>query len=166
MSQQMIVPPGKATRLYNPNRDLAYLYTGLVRTVADSLEDNTWAISLELLKSYDVTMDELGEACKAYIDYISMAASGEGSPDCVDALEKAGWFKLRPVVQHAFCAVIGRIITGMMYAGVRDINYEGFEGLATPESLRIIGERVSRHMERPAWKRWCVRTWRSLQLWR
>lgn len=166
MSQQMIIPPGKATRLYNPSRDLAYLYVPLLRTVADSLEDNTWAPALEVLKQHEVTMDELGEACKKYIEFFQLAASGEGSPDCVDALEKCGWFELRPVVHLAFCAVVGRLITGMTYSGIRDLNFEGFEGLASPEMLTSVGERVARHMARPAWQRWVIRFAKSCMFWR
>lgn len=124
-------------RLYNVNRDIAHNFKEVATYVANRLEDELWPELADLLRSRGVTEDDLGNACESFVLFVGTGAS-DPDVDMPEALQKAGWHKLKPEAQIAVMAVLGTVILGMQFAGVREATLGG-DGPAM--SIReIVGE--------------------------
>ena len=91
-------------RLYNPSRDVAHNFQQVMEMVAGRLEDYSWTELSEVLKREQTTMDDLGEACGAYCDYLATSAKMPHW-SMYDSLEHCGFFKTKPAAQVAVLAM-------------------------------------------------------------
>jgi hypothetical protein len=154
------------TPLYNPNRDVAHNFNFVARTVAASLEDGTWPELAELLKSHNITMEQLGEACAAYCRYLSMAVTEPLLP-VHRALEHSGFLACPPMAQVALMATIGQVFTGIQHVGVREATISGDGPVMNMGELVAEGQRVLKFLRRPKWQRSLLMVVRYLvRLWK
>jgi hypothetical protein len=116
--------------MYAPSRDFAHNYPKMVQMVINcfnqdywpelfavytrwALAENLWcdgrAFS-ELEKAKDIYCRFLNECCK--------------DPDecCDDVLERVGWAEVPPAVQATWLAMLGQVVTGQLFAGIRDLH--------------------------------------------
>lgn len=127
-------------RLYSPNRDVAHNFKDVMELVASRLEDGKWPELAELLQREGVTMDDLGEACASYCQYIA-SANTEPTKSMVDSLKDSGFFKTKPAAQVAVLAMIGVCYAGIQYAGVREATVNGEGPLkSVPELMQYAVE--------------------------
>jgi hypothetical protein len=127
-------------RLYNPSRDVAHNFQQVMEMVAGRLEDYSWTELAEVLKREGITMDDLGEACGAYCDYLATSAKMPHW-SMYDSLEHCGFFKTKPAAQVAVLAMIGTCYAGIQYAGIREATVGGEGPLATIEELMVHAQR-------------------------
>ncbi len=139
-------------RLYNVNRDVAHCFGDIVREVAGRLEDNRWPVVGELLARYQISEDQLGEACAAFCKFV--ASSVEVPKERMnEALARCGWFHVPEAAQLAYMAYLGTVVTGYFYAGVREATLQGTGPALTYQDLRAVGARSSAILTLPRWRR-------------
>ena len=111
---------GSTDPMYAPARDVAYLFTGVIKTVNMLLEDKEDPVLTPLLKAHGITLDDLGEAAGAYCRFMN---SAHQDPDATVevALEKAGWFQVKPLARLAYMYYVGTCMTATFFRGVREV---------------------------------------------
>lgn len=140
-------------RLYSVNRDVAHNFGDVMQIVADRLEGEAWPELAELLKRHNVTQDELGEACKALCLFVCQATDVP-KENMLDCLTRHGWFKIQPEAQIAITAVLGTVILGYYFAGVREATLGGEGPVLRYQDLAQRGAECARNMTMPKWRRW------------
>ena len=151
----------KDPRLYNVNRDLAHNFEFIVKLVAGRLEDDLWPELAELLKDRGVSQSELGEACVAYCRFIATEVK-DPKEGVQEAMERSGWFQVRPEAQIAFMALLGTVVSGIQFHGVREATLGGEGPAQTLPELLEVGKETSLLLSQPRWKRKIRRYWRRL----
>lgn len=139
-------------RLYNVNRDVAHNFGDVVREVAARLEDGRWPVVGQLLARYQISEDQLGEACKAFCTFVASAVDVP-KERMNEALARSGWFHVPEAAQVAYMAYLGTVMTGYFYAGVREATLQGVGPAQTYQDLRAVGARSSKILTAPRWRR-------------
>ena len=139
-------------RLYNPSRDCAHNFQAVVELVAARLEDGAWPELDSHLKENDVSMDDLGEACAAFCNFVASAAE---NPDekMEEAMRRVGWFDCKPLAQAAFLAVLGTVYAGIYFTGVREATFGGVGPASTVHEVAKAGAKFLAITRVPRWKR-------------
>jgi hypothetical protein len=145
-------------RLYNPSRDVAHNFKEVMDLVAGRLEDQAWPELDSLLKREGVTMDDLGEACGAYCNYLASAAN-DPELSMHRSLEKHGFFACKPAAQIAVLALIGSCYAGIQFSGIREATING-EG-----PLQSVGDLIkhAEHFRRYAGMSRLRRKWENIK---
>lgn len=146
-------------RLYNPSRDVAHNFQQVMELVAGRLEDQSWPELEGILRREKVNMDDLGEACGAYCQYLASAAS-EPTLSMFDSLSKSGFFQCKPGAQVAVLAMIGTCYAGMHYAGIREATIANEGPMQTIGDLLKHAELFRKYVGMSRWKRWFVK-WKA-----
>lgn len=143
-------------RLYNVNRDVAHNFGDVMREVAGRLEDERWPVLVDVCKTHGVTQDDLGRACEAYCLFVAAATEDkrEGMTAC---LTRSGWYAVPEVAQVALMAIMGTVISGYYWVGVREATIGGQGPCASCQDLREAGRRCSQLMLVPWWRRKVLR---------
>lgn len=149
------------SRLYNPARDVAHNFQDVVQSMAERLEDGVWSELDSLLKKEGISLDELGEACGRYAEYVAMAANKDTATKSVEeALEHSGFLNTDPVAQIAVMAMLGQIYTGIQHVGIREVTLGGDGPAADTKDLLKAADRIRQYMSKPRWLRNLRRRWR------
>jgi hypothetical protein len=139
-------------RLYNVNRDLAHCFVRVAELVAGRLEDGLWPELNEIVKREGLTQDDLGEACGAFCTFVATSVE-DPSADMHTALERSGWFNVKPGAQVAAMACLGTVILGMHFSGVREATLGGEGPAMDLRQLAAFGERSSKLISMSRWQR-------------
>ncbi len=150
------------TTYYNTNRDIAHNFKGVVTTVAARLEDGTWPELSALLDREGITQDQLGDACQAFIKFM-LTSVDVPEDDMLACLTKADWFKVSPTAQVAYLAVMGQVLAGYYFAGVREATLGGEGPVLTYKDLDVRGKECAEIMSMPAWRRGLSRRWKKFR---
>lgn len=151
-------------RFYDPNRDLAHCYDQVLMEVAKRLEAGTWSPLSEYLEQHGIDQDQLGEACRAYCDFI--VHTTDDQRETLEAvLKRVGWFEIPEPAQVAYVAYIGLVITGMFFKGRRDATLLDEQRISSPVHLRHYGRRSAKIMTMPRWRRWIYYLLRAPARW-
>jgi len=147
---QMRTSPGDP-RLYNPNRDVAHHFPSIGRMLVDRLAERRWPELIRpFLQFHGVTEAQLGEGAAALARFFNYCVDVDVD-DMRQALNKAGWFALSAPVQFTLCTVLGQLMLGVYFAGIRDATRLG-DGptadvrallAAADEAHRILSERAT-----------------------
>jgi len=137
---------------YAPARDLVYLFPDICRNVAVRLEEERFKPLHAWLREQGVSLDDLGEVCRVYIEFVSTVHLCPGE-SVDDALTRVGWFELKPEARIAYIFYIGAQVTGVFYQGLRDVVLEGEDTLEDVKRLSGLADRVQLSLTRPKWKR-------------
>lgn len=133
-------------RLYNPSRDVAHNFQDVMNLVAGRLEDHKWPELQEVLKREDVTMDQLGEACGAYCQYLAWAADTDKQDwSMTKAIQESGFFDCEDAAQVAVLAMIGTCYAGIQFGGIRECTVDGEGPLQTVGELMKYAEEFRRY---------------------
>ena len=134
------------------NRDLAHCFGDVAREVAGRLEDERWPVLTKYLKDNEITMDQLGEACKAFCEFVAGTAD-DPNEDMGEALTRVGWYKVPDEAQVALLSIVGTVMMGYFFRGARDVT-TGFDGpCSSLGDLRRAGARTHELLTAPRWKR-------------
>lgn len=145
-------------RLYSTDRDLAHNFGDVMRETAARLEDGRWEPVKKYLEAAGVSPDDVGEACAALCLFVGNAAACPGDT-MATAMARAGWFgdKVKPEARVAVMAVLGTVVTGYYFAGVRHATLDGRGPTDLMADLRAAGGRSCRLLFLPAWRAWPIR---------
>lgn len=143
-------------RLYNPSRDVAHNFQQVMELVANRLEDQSWPELEGLLQREKVSMDDLGEACGAYCNYLANAVNSP-TTTMLDSLTQSQFFKCKPGAQVAVLAMIGTCYAGIQYAGVREATVSSEGPMQTVGDLMKHAERFRAYAGMSKWKRWFLK---------
>jgi len=143
-------------RLYNPNRDIAHCFGDVMREVADRLEDERWEELSAILKREGVCMDDLGDACAALCVFVASSADNP-KENMFDSMDRCNWFKASPGAQVAVMAILGTVVSGYFFHGVRESTLGGDGPTSTLQDLRERGEKCSHLMQMSRTRRWVTR---------
>lgn len=140
------------SRLYNPSRDIAHNFKEVIELVAARLEDKKWPELASLLSREDVSLDDLGEACACYCNYIASSVDKPNLP-MQACMQESGFFECKPAAQVAVMAMLGTCYSGIQHAGIRDatVNKEG--PMASVSDLIEAADNLRRFMGKPVWLR-------------
>lgn len=140
-------------RLYNVGRDCAHNFGDVCREAARRLEDQKWPFLRRYCETFEVTPDELGAACEAFLKFAATATDvfEERNPD--QALARVGWFAVRDEAQFAFLAIMSTVHLGYYYVGVREATMGGAGPTLGYGDLVEAGRRTSRIITAPWWRR-------------
>ena len=145
-------------RLYNVNRDVAHNFKQVANMVAGRLEDRLWPALAGVLDREHITDDDLGIACQAFCLFVATSAENPDE-DMSQAMWRSGWFDVKPVAQVAVMAILGTVLLGYHFAGVREATLAGQGPAMELKDLAARGEECARLLSLPRWKR-------SLYLWK
>ena len=139
-------------RLYNPNRDVAHNFSEVLHLVASRLEDETWVELKEVLARENVSMDDLGDACGCFCNYV---ASGKNHPNrsMFESLKSEKFFDCKPAAQIAVLASIGVCYAGIMHAGIREATIASEGPLMSVTDFLRYAERFKKYAGMPRWRR-------------
>lgn len=140
-------------RLYSVNRDLAHNYTHICQETARRLEAGSWPIVTRMCADYKITEDELGEACRAYLEFIGTSVSVKEDREPQQGLTRVGWFALRDEVQVIFMAMLSTVVMGYAYVGIREATLGGKGPIQDGPDLLAEGRRVADALSLPRWQR-------------
>ena len=126
---------------YAPARDIVYLLPDIMTNVADRLEEGHFKELHALLKRRKITMDDLGEACKAYITFMN---TGHEDPHkrIDDVLKDAGWYKVKPEARIAYMYYVGAMMSGTFFRGIRDVTPERGDTIPQVKDLRAAANQL------------------------
>ena len=150
-------------RLYNPSRDIAHNFKSVMELVADRMEDGTWPELNKHLKDNEITMDDLGEACGAYCKYVGLSVESKETT-MKSALTDAGWFECKPLAQMAVLSLMGTVIAGIHFKGVREATFDDGGPAHTVPELIATGDKCITLMRTPRWKRRLSAFWDNFRI--
>lgn len=140
-------------RLYNPARDVAHCFGDIARETARRLEEARWPWLRGYLTHYNVTDDQLGEASRAFLEFVATATDSRDEKAMCDAMIRVGWFDVPEPAQFAWLALLGTVVNGYFWIGVHEATIGGTGPCSTFGDLALVGRRTSRLMAMPRWKR-------------
>jgi hypothetical protein len=156
-------------RLYNVNRDVAHCFGTVMREVAARLEDDKWQVLVDYLRREKVTMDQLGAACQAAIVFVQ-SSTDHKKEKMGEALARSGWHAVPEPAQVALCAIMGTVLLGIFWVGVREATLGGVGPVQSLGDLQEAGARAARLVSRRPWARrwdnfriWLSGVWRALR---
>lgn len=131
-------------RLYNPARDVAHNFAGVVELIINNYDDAGWAALREFTTQQGVTDEDIAATLDAFVTAIMYAKDKLKRKLSIHAaLTETGFFKQKLLAQVTIMALLGQIYTGMHYAGIREATignegpiYELDSLLAAASSLR------------------------------
>lgn len=114
---------------YSPERDFSYNYPRMVSCVIRSFNVEYWPALLEVLaKDYPGGKDALWqEVCKAkdaYCEFLNSCCQ-DPAEKVGDVLDRAGFTALPEEAKIAWSAMLGEVVTGQIFQGVRDVTAQG-----------------------------------------
>jgi hypothetical protein len=139
-------------RLYNPNRDVAHNFRQVIERVAGRLEDKLWPDLTAILKREKVSMNDLGDACAALCKFI-VPDSDEMKLSMQECLDRSGWFRTPGGAQVAVMAILGTVLLGYHFAGVREATIQGEGPVLSLQGLAERGEEAARYVALSPWRR-------------
>jgi hypothetical protein len=148
-------------RLYSVNRDIAHNFDEVVRIVAHRLENECWPAIDQYLKKQGLTDDDLGLACKQFIEFVASAA--QDPDETIDqAMSRTGYLEMDDRLQVALMAHFGAVMAGMYFHGVREATIRDSQGRElgpTYDKERLVqaGHRARTLMCKPRWARKLIR---------
>ncbi len=160
-----MAPKDGSGPMYSPHRDVAYIYRSIIGHAFTGLEQANWEEWYgSYLKHHKTTEADLGEGAKCLADAINYFTGEEKALNTVEALTKAGFYKLPYPVQITIFARLGMVLTGTMFSGIRDVTQMGEEPPAEVGKREIVAEgiKVAARLRKTPLKRFLYGTWRTL----
>lgn len=134
-------------RLYNVSRDVAHAFGDMMRVVASRLESlDRWPVLKAFIEENDITEDQLGEACAAFIRFTG-GACDDPKEEMGDVLRRSGWYDRDKVPEEAHIAImamLGTVISGYFFTGAREVTMENQGPCSTMQDLRDAGWKSSK----------------------
>ena len=141
MVLQMVVNRTNASKLYNPNRDVAHCFPSLVGEVAKRLEVGAWKPLNEYLKSQGVTIQQVVYAAAAFEAFVACAVD-DPKESMGDVMKRCGWFDAHPAAQVAVMAYYGTVMAGVFFQGAREATVDGQGPCLGLDDMRNAGRRA------------------------
>lgn len=114
---------------YCPGRDFINIYPAMLRCIVQHFNQNRWpelvGMVAELNKqTIDGAEAELVKANDCFFRFIGICCeNSEEKYD--DVMRRAGWEELSPAARFGYLALLGCVVAGQLFAGLRDVSLEG-----------------------------------------
>jgi hypothetical protein len=128
-------------RLYHADRDVAHNFKSVMSHVHRRLQGRRWPELEDILVELEVPDEEISRAFDCLCQFIA-GAYDQGSVDFKTLLDSTGWFKCHPAAQVAVMSVLGTVILGYHFTGVREVTLCG-QGPAA--DLKNLPEEIGRN---------------------
>jgi hypothetical protein len=132
---------GPGGLMYAPARDFAYNYPQMVACVRNAFNKETWPELLRLLTRYDEAMTGVGheltydgyedrvwaslhEANVKFCAFLNICCQ-DSNEDFYAVLERSGWPDVPETGKVGWLAMLGLVMMGQLFQGLRDITKEG-----------------------------------------
>jgi hypothetical protein len=145
-------------RWYSPNRDLANNWKFLAGAALDQLSIANWKPWFkEYFEHAKVTEEDIGAAALAYARFFQHTCD-PAVATAREAMEKAGWFDLKPGAQVAMFMKMGQVTTMAMFTAIRDTHPDAQGPLADTKTLYDSALRAHFELTQSrTWVRWVRR---------
>lgn len=111
---------------YSPQRDLANIYTPMLREVFAGLDEPNWSPPLrEILNDYKITEAQLSETVTVFVEAHRLFIRDRTIDSPITAFERAGVMQLPAIVRLALFSRIGEVLTGGFFIALRDVTAQG-----------------------------------------
>lgn len=112
-------------KFYAPSRDFAHNYPHMIDTIVKCFNEDYWpelfALYTEMYgQTSAAAFDELEKAKDIYCKFINESYK-DPNECCDDVLRRVGWLDVPVETQTTWLAMLGQIMTGQLFAGVRDL---------------------------------------------
>ena len=123
MSVQII---GQNGQVYDPNRDMAYLFPRVVLDLQDKVMGTPprWREFWEVAHRLQVTREQVEQGLEVVMRF-SAAAVDDPKKSMVGLLIEKGWFELPMPVRILIPATIGLSCMGLFFSGARMATFDG-----------------------------------------
>lgn len=120
-------PRGEAGAMpYSPQRDLANIYTPMLKEVFAGLDEPNWSPAIkEILSRYKITEAQLGEAVTVFVEAHRAFIRDRTVDSPATAFESAGIMRLPPAVRLVLFSRIGEVLMGGFFVALRDVTVQG-----------------------------------------
>lgn len=114
--------------MYSPERDFAYNYPRMVSCVIRAFNSELWPELLSTLATPEYSAEALwDDVCRAkdrYCQFLETCCQ-DPTEKVGDVLKRSGFTDLPQPAQIAWCAMLGQVMTGQMFQGIRDVTVQG-----------------------------------------
>lgn len=111
---------------YAPQRDLANIYTPMLKEVFAGLDQVNWADYFAgWLEATHVTEEDLGKGVACFVEAHRLFIRDRAVKTPHDAFEKAGFWELPNPVRILIFERIGEVVMGGFFIALRDVTYSG-----------------------------------------
>jgi hypothetical protein len=112
--------------IYAPQRDIANLYTPMLREVFQGLDENNWPPVLRaMFEAHGIDNDKLSAAVKVIVDAHRLFIRDRSISSPADAFAKAGIDTIDPIVKMAVFERLGEVMMGGFFVALRDVTEQG-----------------------------------------
>jgi hypothetical protein len=141
-------PKGSGGEMYAPARDFAYNYPQMLKCIVDAFNKDYWPDLLEDMgddekfdylaggdNPKDYVWEQTQKAEEAYCKFVSICTD-DSEENVHDVLERSGFAEVDIRGQITFLAMMGQVMTGQLFAGLRDVTPAD----ASPKCLEFLQE--------------------------
>ena len=139
---------GPGGLMYAPARDFAYNYPQMIKCIIEAFNKDHWPALLGVLGEgldEDYVWGQAIAAKDAYCAYLNKCCE-DPSESLEQVLDRSGWNGVDELGQIAFLAMMGQVMTGQLFQGLRDITYEGEGARSEVTGLAQAGQAARRAM--------------------
>jgi hypothetical protein len=137
-------PKGSGDPMYSPERDFAYSHTSIVQCIINAFNSDRWPYVFELLvatvpKESTVTDEAHADMCwgelvkvkDVYCEFCNICCE-DSDESYEDVIARSGWGDVPGPYRVAWLSMLGVVMTGQLFTGLRDVTAE-----ATPRSTHV-----------------------------
>jgi len=137
-------PKGSDDPMYNPERDFAYSHTSMIQCVINAFNSDRWPYVFESLLALvpkeegdtdeehkDKCWEELVKAKDIYCQFCNICCE-DSSESYEDVITRSGWGEVPGPYRVAWLSMLGIVMTGQLFTGLRDVTAE-----AIPRSTHV-----------------------------
>lgn len=133
-------PPGGTGEFYNPARDFAYNYPQLLACVCKAFESSHWPeVKSFVAAAMNVTEEQAWESLcdvnDAMMRYVNICCE-DPTETVEDLLKRSGFVDLPNPARIGYMAMIGMVMVGQLFAGLRDVTPLGNTRMDVSSLLR------------------------------
>lgn len=135
---------------YSPQRDLANIYTPMLKEVFRGLDEEHWSAYLrQYFTENDISQEDLGQAVKLIVEAHRLFIRDRAVATPEDAFTKAGAAELPTPIRLALFSRIGEVLMGGFFIALRDVTMQGQKPPADFVEMiaagRSLAKRLSKH---------------------
>lgn len=154
MATQMVFRKGQTDLplvKYNPCRDVAYCWDDLLRSTCTLIERREFAEVGPFIAEHNVTDDELTDVLVFLAEFWKGSRDGDREP--LHELQKRGWFELRWQARAAVLSMMGQMMLGFVYSGIRQATEMGDVPMLPAVELTERAAALAALCGKPLWRR-------------
>lgn len=135
---------------YSPQRDLANIYTPMLREVFKGLDEEHWSPYIrQYFAEHGISEEDLGQAVTLVVEAHRLFIRDRAVASPAEAFEKAGANDLPTPIRMVLFSRLGEVLMGGFFVALRDVTMQGQKPPADFVELiaagRTLANRLSRH---------------------